>query len=844
MIFAVLALAVTTAAGPAIARVDAVAIPTMATAVRAGGELSEEVWRAATPVDAFVQREPHDAGEPSQRTEFRVAYDATTLFVKVRAYDTDPEKIVTYLTRRDLDSPCDWIHILIDSYHDRRTAYEFAVNPSGVKADRYWFNDTNRDDSWDAVWDVSVSRDPQGWTAEFRIPFSQLRFNPSAARTFGFAVSRQIGRLNETSTWPLLSRSANGYVSSFGELGGLSMAASPKKLEIVPYALANLTKQPTGGNPLVKGSAPDGALGMDMKYALTPGLTFTGSINPDFGQVEADPAVVNLTAFETFFSERRPFFVEGSGTFNFGMDCGDGGCTGLFYTRRIGRSPQGTDDLPIGDNIYTDAPVQTTILGAGKLTGRVGKYSVGVMQAFTQEETARVLTGAITSRQPVEPSTSYTVGRVRREFENQSSLGFMLTSTNRSAGSGLSFLADRAVTAGIDWDLRFTKRYSLTGYWVGSDVHGAPEAIDRIQENSRHYFQRPDLTTAALDVTRTSLTGEGGSIGISKIGGERVRFNSNVSFKSPGLDINDLGFMRRADQRNLNNWLQIRSDKPTLWFRSRNINFNQYSSWNSDGDLLFSGGNINGGMTFLNNWSAGGGFNVQSLGFDDRATRGGPGVFTHGFNEGWYWLNSDNRRRLSLNHFSGGGRNGEGASWFEFQPSITYRPLPAVTINPGIRYAKNVFDAQWVEQVTDASNHYVFAHLDQTTVAVTLRFNYTMSPNLSLQLYAQPFVSSGDYAGFKQLANGRSLDYAQRYAPYAYDTAANGDPDFNVKSFRTTNVLRWEYKPGSTLFVVWQQARENDAVPGGFRFGRDIHDIFGVAPKNVFLVKLAYWLNY
>ena len=844
MIFAVLALAVTTAAGPAIARVDAVAIPTMATAVRAGGELSEEVWRAATPVDAFVQREPHDAGEPSQRTEFRVAYDATTLFVKVRAYDTDPEKIVTYLTRRDLDSPCDWIHILIDSYHDRRTAYEFAVNPSGVKADRYWFNDTNRDDSWDAVWDVSVSRDPQGWTAEFRIPFSQLRFNPSAASTFGFAVSRQIGRLNETSTWPLLSRSANGYVSSFGELGGLSMAASPKKLEIVPYALANLTKQPTGGNPLVKGSAPDGALGMDVKYALTPGLTFTGSLNPDFGQVEADPAVVNLTAFETFFSERRPFFVEGSGTFNFGMDCGDGGCTGLFYTRRIGRSPQGTDDLPIGDNIYTDAPVQTTILGAGKLTGRVGKYSVGVMQAFTQEETARVLTGAITSRQPVEPSTSYTVGRVRREFENQSSLGFMLTSTNRSAGSGLSFLADRAVTAGIDWDLRFTKRYSLTGYWVGSDVHGAPEAIDRIQENSRHYFQRPDLTTAALDVTRTSLTGEGGSIGISKIGGERVRFNSNVSFKSPGLDINDLGFMRRADQRNLNNWLQIRSDKPTRWFRSRNINFNQYSSWNSDGDLLFSGGNINGGMTFLNNWSAGGGFNVQSLGFDDRATRGGPGVFTHGFNEGWYWLNSDNRRRLSLNHFSGGGRNGEGASWFEFQPSITYRPLPAVTINPGIRYAKNVFDAQWVEQVTDASNHYVFAHLDQTTVAVTLRFNYTMSPNLSLQLYAQPFVSSGDYAGFKQLANGRSLDYAQRYAPYAYDTAANGDPDFNVKSFRTTNVLRWEYKPGSTLFVVWQQARENDAVPGGFRFGRDVHDIFGVAPKNVFLVKLAYWLNY
>ena len=846
MFFAALALAVTTATAPAAttARVDALALPPAATARRSSGELSEEVWRAATPVDGFVQREPHDAGEPSQRTEFRVAYDASTLFVKVHAFDTDPDTIVTYLTRRDSDSPGDWIHILIDSYHDKRTAYEFAVNPSGVKLDRYWFNDTNRDDSWDAVWDVSVSRDQYGWTAEFRIPFSQLRFNPSAASTFGFAVSRQIGRLNETATWPLLSRSANGYVSSFGELGGLTMAASVKKLELVPYTLASLTRQPTGGNPLVKHATPDGALGIDMKYALTSGLTFTGTINPDFGQVEADPAVVNLSAFETFFSERRPFFIEGSGNFDFNMDCNDGSCTGLFYTRRIGRSPQGTGDLPRDDHSYIDAPLQTTILGAGKLTGRIGKYSIGLMQAFTQEATARVLAGAITTRQAVEPSTSYTVGRVRREFANQSSFGAMVTSTNRSAGSGLTFLADRATAGGVDWDLRFKQRYSLTGYWVGSNLHGSSEAIDRIQENSRHYFQRPDLTSAVLDVNRTSLSGDGAEIAISKIGGGRVRFNSNVSFKSPGLDINDVGFMRRADQRSMGNWLQIRSDAPNRWFRNRNVNFNQYALWNSDGDLLGSGGNINGGLTLLNNWSFGGGFGIQRTSLDDRATRGGPGVFTPGHNQGWGWLNSDNRRKLTLNHFTGGGRNGVGGSWFEFAPGITWRPLPAITVNPAIRYARNTFDAQWVGRVTDTANHYVFAHLDQTTVAVTLRFNYTMSPNLSLQLYAQPFVSAGGYDGFKELANGRSIDYAGRYRPYAYDPAAHGDPDFNVKSFRTTNVLRWEYKPGSTLFIVWQQARQNDAVPGGFRVGRDIHDIFGVAPKNVFLVKFAYWLNY
>ncbi len=844
MIVAAFALAVNTilgaADGPATVRVDAVAIPSSATIVRTTGELSDEAWRAATPVDGFLQRDPHEAAEPSQKTEFRVAYDTSTLFVKVRAYDTEPDKIVTYLTRRDLDSPGDWIRILIDSYHDKRTAYEFAVNPSGVKVDRYWFNDNNRDDSWDAVWDVSVSRDAKGWTAEFRIPFSQLRFNPSAASTFGFAVSRQIGRLNETSTWPLLSRSANGYVSSFGELGGLMMAASPKKLEIVPYTSANVTMQPTGSNPLVKGAAPGGALGIDMKYALTSGLTLTTTVNPDFGQVEADPAVVNLSAFETFFSERRPFFVEGSGLFNFGLDCNDGACTGLFYSRRIGRSPQGTGDLPGGDSIYTDAPSQTTILGAAKLTGRVGKFSVGVMQAVTREEAAQVLTNGLSSRVPVEPLTSYTVGRMRREFANQSSIGLMVTSTKRQLGDNLRFLSDSAYTSGIDWDLRFKKRYAITGNLVGSRLHGDPQALARIQENSRHYYQRPGLTSAALDLSRTSLAGGAGSIGISKIGGEHIRFNSNVSIKTPGFDINDIGFMRRADQRQIGNWLQFRDEKPNRWVRSRYLSFNQFASWNSDGDRLSAGWNVNGNVNFVNNWSAGGGVNFHKLQFDDRATRGGPGVYTEGYDNFWSWFNTDNRKPLSLNMSTGAGHDGLG-SWFRgHDVSVTYRPIAALTVTSGASLNRSVNHSQWTGLVTDTRAHYVFGRIDQTTVQLTERFNYTLTPNLSLQLYAQPFVSAGAYGAFKELADGRALAYDVRYRPFAYD----GDPDFNVKSFRTTNVLRWEYRPGSTLFVVWQQARENDAVPGGFNTGRDLRDIFAVAPRNVFLVKFAYWLNY
>ena len=840
MFFSVAVLSLSAVATAATAHVDAVAVPATSNALRVSAALNDEVWQLATPTDAFRQRDPKDGGEPSQRTEFRVAYDAFNLFVKVRAYDNEANKIVTFLTRRDQDSPCDWLHVLIDSYHDKRTAYEFAVNPSGVKIDRYWYNDNNRDDSWDAVWDVAVSRDPQGWTAEFRIPFSQLRFNPSQSGTFGFAVARRIGRLNETDTWPLLSRSATGYVSSFGELGGMSMAASPKKLELVPYTVANLTRQRTGGNPLMGASDPGGAVGLDMKYALTPGLTFTGTVNPDFGQVEADPAVVNLSAFETFFSERRPFFVEGSGTFNFGLDCNDGACTGLFYSRRIGRSPQGVGDLPSGDGIYTDAPSQSTILGAGKLTGRVGKYSIGVLQAATQEEKARILTSGVASRQPVEPLSSYTVGRVRREFTNQSAIGVMVTAVNRQVGNSLRFLPDSAYSSGVDWDLRVKKRYSINGYVVGSRLHGEADAIARIQQNSRHYYQRPDLTSASLDTTRTVLQGGSAAIGISKIGGEHIRFNSNTSFKSPGFDINDIGFMRRADQRTIGNWLQFRNEKPGRWLRSRYINFNEYAGWNSDGDLQYSGGNVNANFNFINNWSVGGGVNVNALGFDDRATRGGPGAYSEGYNTVWMWFNTDNRKAISVNGFNGGGRDGVH-SWFrDHDIMMTYRPIAALTVTSGLRISRAVNDAQWTGLVTDAAKHYVFGRIDQTTVALTERFNFTMTPTLSLQLYAQPFVSAGDYGAFKELVNGRSLSYDARYTPFGYAS----DPDFNVKSFRTTNVLRWEYKPGSTLFVVWQQARENDAVPGGFEFGRDMRNIFGVAPRNVFLVKLAYWLNY
>jgi Domain of unknown function (DUF5916) len=831
-----LALALAAAAGSGSgARVDALHVH---------GSLSDDSWRTERPIEDFLQREPTDGGEPSDRTDFRVAYNETTLFVKVRAYERHPDGTRTYLTRRDQDSPSDWIRVFIDSYHDRRTAYEFAVNPSGVKMDRYWYNDNNNDDSWDAVWDVVVSSEADGWSAEFRIPFSQLRFSPSDSVTFGFAVARQVGHLNETSTWPLLSRNASGFVSSFGELGGLAMSAPVRRLEVVPYTVASVTMQPSEGNPLVKTTAPDAAVGLDLKYALTPGLTVTTTVNPDFGQVEADPAVVNLSAFETFFDERRPFFVEGSGNFKFDMGCEFGGCSSLFYPRRVGRAPQGTDSLPDGDDVFTSAPTQTTILGASKLTGRVGRFSLGLMEAVTSQADARIRRGFVLSSMPVEPLTSYSVARVRREFANQSSIGMILTATRRQArGNLVDVLPERATVGGADWDLRVGSRYSLTGYWIGSTIGGTPAAITLTQKDSRHYFQRPDLGSNAVDDLRTSLSGDAAQISIGKIAGAYIRFNSRVSFKSPGFEPNDLGFLRRADTRSESNWIQFRSDRPNRWFRSRNINFNQYATWNFDGDRLNSGGNVNAHAMLTNNWSFGGGYNLNAIGLDDRATRGGPVVAMQGPTEFWHYLNTDNRRLFSLSYDGGVGSDGHGTSWRNISPSITYRPLPSLMIKSGVSINQSVADSQWVKNVTDLSTHYVFAHLAQTTVSLTERINYTMSPNLSLQLYAQPFVSGGSYDAFKELVDGRNKTYAARYMPYAYDIGANENPDFNVKSFRTTNVLRWEYRPGAALFIVWQQARENDTIRGRFDFGRDLGDVFAVPSSNVFLVKLAYWLN-
>jgi hypothetical protein len=825
-----------------VASLDALALPGGVEAIKLDGELSEEIWTRAPVASEFFQRDPTEGAPASHPTEVRVIFDQTALYVAVRAVCPEADRIVGMLTRRDDSSPSDWIRVMVDSYRDQRTAYEFSVNAGGVKQDRYWFADTNSDGSWDAVWDVAVGRSAQGWRAEFRIPFSQLRFNPSTD-TFGFAVVRSVPHVNETATWPLLAKSASGYVSSFGELRGVKLPESQKKLELMPYAVSQFKTAPVAaGNPLTKSNDVDAAVGLDLKYKVGRGLMLTGTVNPDFGQVEADPAVVNLGAFETFFSERRPFFVEGSGNLNFGIDCSDGFCTGLFYSRRIGRAPQRIAEAPDGG--YAAQPANSTIVGAAKLTGRVGGFSVGALQAVTTREDARLTTGAANpiTRTPVEPTTSYSIGRVNREFANRSRLGFMLTNTHRRLTDELRFLPTTAVTGGVDADWRLRdNRYSLTGLWAGSSIRGSANAIDRLQRSNVHSFQRPDAEHLTYDPTRTTLGGHAGSFNVNKISGQRTRFSFGTSYKTPGFEINDLGFQQRADEVSEFGWFQIRDDKPGKYVRSISVNFNQWAGWNFDGDRRFSGGNVNAHWVLTTNWDFGTGFNVNTEGFADRLTRGGPGGLTPGNLNQWGYLNSDNRKLVALNFFGNWFNDRHGSWGWGVNPGLTFRPRSALSISGSINVNRNVSDTQWIRNLTqDDGSHYVFGRINQTTVSFSTRVNYTITPTLSVQIYAAPFVSAGAYSNFRELVNGRAARYADRYAPFDYD----GNPDFNYQSFRTTNVLRWEFRPGSALFVVFQQGREDVAPRGDFRFGRDFGDTFGAPATNVFLVKISRWLNF
>ncbi|MDQ3697458.1 MAG: carbohydrate binding family 9 domain-containing protein [Gemmatimonadota bacterium] len=826
-------------------RPEVSATASAASAVRAAhapvidGALDDAIWAQAPVIDQFLEYEPNEGAETRFKTEARVAYDDKYLYIMVRMHDPAPDSIVSLLSRRDVRTASEQLKLVIDSYHDRRTAYQFAVNPAGVKRDFYVYNDNVEDGSWDAVWDVATAIDSLGWTAEFRIPFSQLRFANRAEHTFGLMIVRDVARTGARISWPLFRRNVQGYVSQAGEIGGFRGIPSPRRLEVLPYVV---TKNVTDGSDATGYSHHQQTTGgADVKYGLSSNLTLDATMNPDFGQVEADPAVLNLSAFETFFEERRPFFLEGSGIFSFRTACDDidTGCTGLFYSRRVGRSPQLLDAY--GDD---RSPTATTIIGAAKVTGRLGSgLSVGLLDAVTERE-------AGVGDQTIEPRTNYLVARAQQALNNdQSDVGVMFTAVNRDLDDLTSpFLRRAAYTGGLDLRHRFLDRqYEMAASIAGSHLSGSPAAIDLTQRSSVHYYQRPDAGLV-YDPTRTSLAGDMQRISLSKFGGGNTRFQSVYQRFSPGFESNDVGFLQRADEQMFRNWFALQYNTPSRLYRRAFFNFNYWQFWNTAGMPLSIGLNQNSHVQFNNQMWGHFGVNYGNFAgnaLSDRESRGGPAVRRSRDMSFWAGVEGDNRKQVTPQLWWGGGRSDEGrSSYWYLNPSVQFRASSRFSASVSANYQRTIDDNQFRGRFGDVGSdttHHTFARLDQTTLSLTTRLNLTLTPALSFQFYGQPFVSAGTYEDWRELDDPRAKRYEDRYREFTLDDDPGG---FNFKQFQSNSVVRWEYRPGSTLFFVWQQGRDGFIDgPSRFDFRQDYQDLFGLHPKNTFLVKASYWFN-
>lgn len=804
------------------------------------GSDADEVWRGAPPITAFVQWQPTEGKAPRFRTEAKVAYDASNLYVYVRAFDPHPDSIALMLERRDTFTPSDMIWVFVDSYHDRRTGYEFGVNAAGVKMDGAIYDDGNEDNAWDAVWDVATRVDSLGWAAEYRIPLSQLRYGTERTHTFGLTIDRDIKRYAERVSWPLLRQSKAGLTSQFGTLEGMDDLETPRRFEALPYVV---TKRASAieGNAFTNESKI--SVGGDLKYRVASNLSLDATVNPDFGQVESDPAVLNLTAYESFFDERRPFFVAGQGLFKFDVNCNNVNCSseGLYYSRRIGRTPElaGT----YGDTI----PQQpTTILGAAKLLGRFRHgLTVGVLDAATQRATSP---GDTT----YEPATNFAAVRATQDLRNgNSTIGAMVTAVNRNMDAWTSpYMASNAYVGAVDFRHRFPgNNYQLSGSFDQSRVQGSPEAMLGIQTGSVHSYQRPDANLP-LDSSRTVLGGDAEELKFAKVGGKHLMFESAYQRRSAGFEVNDLGYLRRADQQSWSNWVGFFDRHQRTLYRNFQWNMNWWQYWTTDGLPLEAAYNTNVHVTFPNNWSWSMGGTLGQLGstYDDRSARGGPAIRQGRYLSPWFNVGGNDRRAL-VPYFSGNFfRGDDGRSWsVGLSPEVDFKFLGRFSSVLSLNWSHNVADNQWYGNVTDSvgATHYTFAHLDQTTTSATVRLNYTFTPDVSLQVYAQPFVSKGTYADVRQLsATPRAESYDDRYAAYD-DASVTGDPGgFNFKEFQSNVVFRWEYNPGSTLFLVWNQGRQGSLpTEGTDTFRGDVTDLMRLHPANTFLVKMSYWLN-
>ncbi len=836
-------------------------------APRLDGNLIEEVWEQATWESDFLQHEPEEGKVASQKTSFAVVYDDNFIYIALRAYDNNPDSIVQRMTRRDaIDG--DQMGVQFDSYFDKRTAFTFIVSAAGVKHDFLMSNDGESEDlTWDPIWWVKTAKNAEGWTAEMKIPLTQLRFGKADEQTWGFQVARNLFRKNELSLWQPISRKASGWVSQLGTINGLKI--KPKKqLDITPYITSSIESySEEEGNPYADGSDFGFNGGVDGKIGITNNFTLDFTINPDFGQVEADPSEVNLTAYESFFSEQRPFFIEGRNILSYPLMFGDGdmAAESLFYTRRIGRKPRYYPELT--DDEYMKMPKFTSILGAAKITGKTPNgWSVGILESVTSEEKAKITNANEEREEVVEPLTNYFVARLQRDWNKGNTIiGGVLTSVNRNIETeNLDFIPESAYTGGIDFSQYFKdKAYyiKINTYW--SNIKGSTTAISEAQRSPVRYFQRPDAEYLKIDETLTSLSGSGGNFQVGKNNG-KLKFMLSGSMKSPSLEVNDIGYLQSVDDIMQVFWVGYRVYEPFSIFRNFNINFNQWSGWDFGGNHTYLGGNVNAHTQFKNYWHLSMGTNINSNQVSNAALRGGESIRLPGGKNAWIYLGSNSQKKFMVSgnvRFYGASIKSYSTSQY-YSLDFTYIPVSTLSITLSPNFNKSKKELQYIDQLDyNNSTRYLFGSLDQQIAGMSIRINYNITPNLSIQYWGQPFVAAGSYEKLKYITNPHAEDYTNRFAVFAdnqitFDSDNNEyvidenldnledyriyKPDFNFKEFLSNMVLKWEYAPGSTLYLVWSQSRSEYIENGMFDLQSDLGNLFDVEARNVFLVKFSY----
>jgi len=870
--------------------------PALRVSARAGnieldGRLDEAAWSAAAVASNFVQRIPVEGRPAEEPTEVRILMDENAVWIGARMYDREPGSIARQVVRRDQDAQADYFEVGFDSNLDRRTGFLFRVSAANVQRDEYIFNDVEHDRAWDAIWSSAVSIDSLGWTAELRIPLSQLRFRASdEPQAWGVNFARRRLRSNEETHFALVSRLQRGLISQFATLEGVK-AQSARRLELRPYALGSLfrgTAEP--GNPFRTGRDRGSRVGTDVRVGLGGQFTLDATVNPDFGQVEGDPAVINLSAFEQFFEERRPFFVEDAKIFDFTLS---GGRNRLYYSRRLGRAPRG--GTPEG-TLFADVPASANILGAAKLTGRTrGGLSLGALAAVTEQADGRAYLSEAEPSRPflVEPRSENGVVRVRQDFNGgASTIGAIASALRRNLpGDGsFDFLPQSAYNGGIDWEHQWGNRtWAFFGYVAGSHVRGDSTSMIRIQRASNHFYQRPDARRARLDSSATSMSGVDWRMTLEKRRGTHWTGAIWAAEVTPGFEVNDAGFSTRQEVLDGGARIGYREIVPGRVFRSYNFGLSTFHNWSHDaiagspssdawGSAHISGAiSGNAHFEFNNFWRLDANAQYHPEVMDRVGTRGGPLMVQPRWYDARISMQSDMRSRLALEP-SLYMRRGAAGSGGEVQAAleINVRPTSRIEVEVEPRFTRSSIGAQYVATVNgwaDAPTfgaHYIFGNVRRSELSFPTRVNAAFSPTLSFQLFAQPLLSSGDYSNYKRLASPSTFDFVpfgegvagsggatctggftcvdpdlQRH----FDVDANGtvdytvgEQDFNVRSLIGNAVVRWEYRPGATVFLVWQRRQRSDVVRGDFSAGRDWSALMRAPTDNTFLLKVSYWL--